>query len=609
MALRVWRNACPSIDAATSARKHLECEIAKHAYAIIDLKGRINAIAPISKLPPELLSAIFTEVAINHYTCRTPRLYHSAAGLPYKWITLTHVCHAWRAIALDTPRLWSRIVLTRPDVTREVLARSKKAPLWVSANMSYMNGPQWDILDTIMQESSRLKELSIAGPARVLENLYPKWTGYANILESLTLSDNNVFDPVAISIFPQHPSVPVLFQGSTPNLRHLDVHHVAVGWDNPLFCSTLTSLTVVSRYDNTHKLGNFGQLLLALENMSALETLELNEAVPRLGEAPANVFTPLRRITLANLRKLHLISDAVNCANFLNFVTLPPTTRLLVTGRNERGVEELVHVFAAHLARAQPLLTARLAPVYSAQVYLRGWWAFLEGAVIPGGTPDVELYLDAFPHSQAMHHLMACATFLARVRRLDIQPLFSAWDWHGLFAHTPELRVLSVSGHPEGDFLVALSKVQLRDDGGTSASGQRQGQGRRMLAPELHTVQFSGVRFGCTHPEHEQAYLEEMIDWLMVRSNEGVPIATLELTDVVNGGGGEVERLREVVADVVWDELETWEDEYRESEDEYGVPDEEMYYDDEGPLPLFPPEWDHVYNDEDDLEWIIPFFG
>ncbi|KAI1793446.1 hypothetical protein LXA43DRAFT_942252 [Ganoderma leucocontextum] len=596
MALRVRRNACPDIEVVANARKQLESEVAKHVDAIIDLKGRMNALVPISKLPPEILSAIFTEVAIKHYTGRPSRPCYGAATLPYKWITLTHVSRSWRTIALNTPRFWSRIVLSRPDLTREILARSKNAPLWVTANMSYVDEPQRALLDTIMKESSRLKELSIAGPARVLENLYPRWTGQANVLESLSLSDNNVFDSVRIPILHEHPSVPVLFQGITPNLRRLTIHHIAVGWDNPIFCSTLTSLTVVFKRDNISDRGYFGQLMRALANMSALESLELNEGVPPLKD-PRNLLASVRRVTLPNLRKLSLISDALNCADFLRFVTLPPNTHLLVTGRTpERGAEELVRAFSQHLARSKPLLTARLAPVNSAQVYVRGWWTFLEGDIVDRSlpAPDVELYLDALPHSRVMEHLMTRATFLARVRRLEIQPSFSPWDWHGLFTRAPELRVLSVSGHPEGEFLAALSKVQREDGEQQPQSGQ--GQGRRILSPELHTVQMSGVRFGCAHSDHAPAYLEEMVDWLMLRCNEGAPIATLELRECINAGARDLNRLREVVADVVWDGQETWEEE----QGEQGTPDEDMYYDDG----FFPGYYNH---DDTDDYWIIPF--
>ncbi|KAM5544208.1 hypothetical protein V8D89_001868 [Ganoderma adspersum] len=568
MAARVRRNACPDLDIVSNTRKQLESEVAKHVDAIIDLKGRINAMAPISKLPPELLSAIFTEVAIHHSTSRPPHSCCGTATLPYRWITLTHVCHSWRIIALETPRLWSRIYLTRPDVTREVLARSKKAPLWVTANMSYVDEPQSVLLDAIMKESLRLKELSVAGPARILENLYPRWTGQATLLESLSLSDNSVFDPVGIPIFIDRPSFPVVFQGTTPNLRHLNVHHVAVGWDNPLFCSTLTSLTVISRFDNTSRLGNFGQLLLALESMSALESLELNEAIPRLGEDPGSAFTPLQRLSLS--------SDAVNCAHFLNFVTLPPTARLLVIGRTEAGVEELVRLFTAHLARAPPLLTARISPTRTAQV--------LDHLV-----PNLRLVLEAFPRARVVQHLIACAPALARVRRLEIQPLFGAWDWHGLFNHTPELRVLSVSGQSEGGTLLgALSEDSEQGQDAGESESEKSGSTRRMLLPKLHTLRMV---------DDDPAYLEEM----------GAPLATLELRECINAGFDEVERLREVVADVVWDGLETWDD---EEADEQDIMLDEMYGDDdEGDLwPLFP-EWDLDYGYEDDdfeLQW-VPF--
>ena len=630
MAARVRRNARPDLDIVANTRKQLESEVAKHVDAITDLKGRINAMAPISKLPPELLSAIFTDVATHRSTGEPLRSRSGTASAipPYRWITLTHVCHSWRIIALNTPRLWSRIFLTRHDATCEVLARSKKAPLWVTANLSYLDEPRRVLLDVIMKESSRLKELSVTGPTRLLENLYPRWTGQATLLESLSLSDDTVFDSVSMPLFVEYPSFPMVFQGTTPNLRHLNVRHVAIGWDNPLFCSTLTSLTVLSRFHSTPRLGNFGQLLQALGNMSRLESLELDEAIPHVDEDPASAFTtPLQRVTLPNLRQLCISSDAVNCTHFLSFVTLPPTARLLITGRTEEAVEELVRLFTAHLARAPPLLTARISPTRSAQVLVRGWRAVLEDdtcCVSPSALPDAELILDSFPRARAVQHLKACAPALARVRRLDIQPLFGAWDWHGFFNHTPELRVLSVSGHPEGsDLIQALSEVraELHEDGaGEHGQDEDEGEGeesrnsRRMVLPELHTLRMSGVRFEYADVEDDSAYrdhdLEEMVDWLIARCNDGAPLATLELRECINAGCDGVDRLDELVPDVVWDGYEMWDEELQDHQD---MMLDEMYGGaDAGDwLPLFP-EWDVDYayeeepEEEFDFQW-IPF--
>ncbi len=246
---------------------------------------------------------------------------------------------------------------------------------------------------------------------------------------------------------------------------------------------------------------------------------------------------------------------------------LPPSRCLLVTGHTERAWRSS----SAHLSRSQPLLT------YFVEEYVRVWWTFLEGDSIPSGKsspppPDVELYLDVFQYSCAGQPLVACATVLARVRRLEIQPLSSiacAGDLHGVFKYTPGLRVLLVSCHPQGGVLEGPASRRRR-----AASVSRTGTGtcEEDALPELkvHTVQMSNVRLGCARAEHERVYPEEMVNSLMARRSEGTPIAMLELKNCFNTELGDVNRLREVVdvADVVWDGPETWEDD--EAEGGYG---------------------------------------
>jgi hypothetical protein len=86
------------------------------------LKFRLNEFAPISRLPCEVLAAIFTYLSAFAW--------NDGSGL-LAWICVAHVCRRWREIALNYPRFWSHINLTK--LTRvgvaEILSRAKMAPL------------------------------------------------------------------------------------------------------------------------------------------------------------------------------------------------------------------------------------------------------------------------------------------------------------------------------------------------------------------------------------------------------------------------------------------------------------------------------------------------
>ena len=101
-----------------------------------------------------------------------------------------------------------------------------------------------------------------------------------------------------------------------------------------------------------------------------------------------------------------------------------------------------------------------------------------------------------------------------------------------------------------------------------------------------------------------------MVDWLIARCNDGAPLATLELRECINAGCDGVDRLDELVPDVVWDGYEMWDEELQDHQD---MMLDEMYGGaDAGDwLPLFP-EWDVDYayeeepEEEFDFQW-IPF--
>ena len=53
------------------------------------------------------------------------------APTPYCWLTIRHVCRAWRTVALFYPRLSTHICITRPDCIQELLRLSGSLPLYI----------------------------------------------------------------------------------------------------------------------------------------------------------------------------------------------------------------------------------------------------------------------------------------------------------------------------------------------------------------------------------------------------------------------------------------------------------------------------------------------
>src|SRR6266540_2322873 len=93
------------------------------------LQRKINALSPISQLPPEILTEIF------RMACRV------SANLcqPITPLFFGRICQEWRVIAWSTPLLWNSICLNvsrkthgaQTSLLGEWLLRAKSSPLFI----------------------------------------------------------------------------------------------------------------------------------------------------------------------------------------------------------------------------------------------------------------------------------------------------------------------------------------------------------------------------------------------------------------------------------------------------------------------------------------------
>jgi hypothetical protein len=118
---RTYMSVSPFSDASCveKARSELDRDIEEGKEFIRSLKTRRNALAPISRLPSELLSEIFTIYAASHnsqddFTC----------GTTIAWIGITQVCRHWRAVSSDCARMWANLVFTRNSATEDMILQS-----------------------------------------------------------------------------------------------------------------------------------------------------------------------------------------------------------------------------------------------------------------------------------------------------------------------------------------------------------------------------------------------------------------------------------------------------------------------------------------------------
>ncbi|CDO73332.1 hypothetical protein BN946_scf185008.g95 [Trametes cinnabarina] len=584
-------------DAVVHARKVLEDKISNYADVIIDLKTQLNRLSPIARLPPEILSEVFALISMHYYE-QSWRYQHGPLHV-YKWLAVAHVCRAWRSIALDTPRLWSNIIITRPEVDEVVLARSKKAPLRLSAHIYHQDDPRATILQTIMEDAARLKEVQLTGPARALQVLTSRWTNRADLLEGLSL--NSSFRLFEHTTF--HSSPPLssnIFSHHFPKLRHLTICRLNVSWANPLFCSTLVTLTVDARHEMSDTTGEFSHLLNVLDHMRFLEVLSLTDAIPRLPEGVATLPEVERLVSLPRLKMLEVHSQAIDCARFLRHLSLPPNVKFKIVARTERGSVDFVQALRDHLDHTDHLHTVRLERRSISQLHLRGWRSTIksrESVFEVLAEADVDVYLDTNAFGRPLDTLISNSAFLSHVQRLMIEPTSRNWFWRELFAEASELRELSLIAEADDGFLPALSAVLNT----TPSDDERTGT---ISLPHLHTLELYGARFGCPHSDHISQWLEDLMEWLIARCHADAPILQLVVRMCLNADTEDIDRLREIVPYVQWDGHVSFErfsgvldsDEEAEMDDDY---DDELDY-----LPVDP---DYGYDDADLELWMTPF--
>ena len=124
----------------------IDAEIKSLEESIRALKYRRNALAPISSLPTEVTTLIFSFLrATSESSAFTSFTTSTKLDLdPLAWLHVTHVCHQWREIALNQPLFWSHVNFTNLSSVgaAEIIAQAKTAPLYLEARV--LGGNHWN---------------------------------------------------------------------------------------------------------------------------------------------------------------------------------------------------------------------------------------------------------------------------------------------------------------------------------------------------------------------------------------------------------------------------------------------------------------------------------
>lgn len=285
-----------------------------YSTSTISLKRRINEAVPVAVIPPEVLAETFAYL---------PGAWHQP--MDFEWLAVTHVCHHWREVALNTPRLWTRINLHKNlDILQEYLARSKQAPLEVTGGgyntHTCLLSPQ---ICLVLSEIHRIQAWDLFMSHEVLvavtKSLIHSSTTYLKVLQ--VTCDATSCDPDGEE--EDSDFLSTLFASVTmPSLENLFLEVCTLDWSNTVLPLTLTSLTVTGGTP-----GTTADVVRAVSGLPLLERLNLFQVIHSPPESEMSVL-PIATYHLSHLKELTITAPSLPCLHFINHFTYPASATL-----------------------------------------------------------------------------------------------------------------------------------------------------------------------------------------------------------------------------------------------------------------------------------------
>ena len=282
-----------------------------------------NRLAPISRIPPEVLTLI-----PDFWDTR-----HRDQGV----IALTHVCRAWREIFTSCPSLWSDFDCEDVDKTQIYLDRSKSSPIDLRLKRVESLSPHDPFFQVVPHAVTRLKSLSIHGTPENLQDIATLLSHPVSILETLAIE-------VDLECTPQDGLVveTMLFDGDLSSLRELQLKcvHTVLPWRNMV---NLTSFTL-----GYTLLGNFPirHLLNFFESAPRLRKIQLHSATPTFGAQNG------RLVSLAHLERMEILGGGPSSL-LLDHLLIPVGAKLTTrVGLDLLGPAPGGSMFDGHLPRS-----------------------------------------------------------------------------------------------------------------------------------------------------------------------------------------------------------------------------------------------------------------
>ncbi|KII84541.1 hypothetical protein PLICRDRAFT_45921 [Plicaturopsis crispa FD-325 SS-3] len=280
--------------------------------------------SPISSLPPEILGDIFLYIVADDR--------NSLACVP-----ASHVCALWRAITVDSPRLWARIPTNNSYWAAEMLLRSESIPLSVQMEgyptthfpqrLRVVSRTLHAVLRSI--HAARIEELRLhsIGEQFARDIIHHLASVITVPLKILHLDCSWPFMKLEerLDTSPTYYN-PKIAPHLASHLRTLRLISCPVSWDLPPFpCLERLRISPPSTDYNKPTLMDLCTMLVTMPHLRHLD-LTVSVRDPKGLDAP-NDPVPVH---LPFLRTLHLGPNWKTLRQILQYVTFPSSTDLSV---------------------------------------------------------------------------------------------------------------------------------------------------------------------------------------------------------------------------------------------------------------------------------------
>ncbi|KAI0043304.1 hypothetical protein FA95DRAFT_1681999 [Auriscalpium vulgare] len=300
-----------------TALARLKSERTAVVSLLATLDAHINAVAPVSRLPPELLCRVFSNLVEEEEEegYLQPGMDRFPRTMP--WVRLSHVCRHWRDVALNDPTFWARLNLPLPPQWADaIISRSQGSPLFLSCryNSYAVTMPvTWLPIDSLenVQHMELLPGHNCSGIdlARVLSSPAP-------LLEDVSI----VAAPLPVVTL----STP-FFADHAPRLRKLAICNVRGSLWTSSFLRNLVCFHVSGCVQPPRSMREF---MIALQQLNRLEVLGLHNCFPSFSTSRPSDTSQTAQLPL--LRQLKIAGTASECVGFLHHVQTPSTATLSI---------------------------------------------------------------------------------------------------------------------------------------------------------------------------------------------------------------------------------------------------------------------------------------